>query len=262
MDEKQDKRPVRQERFFDPTEDMKEDFGLGEEKDDEKVDETQEVKDEPAKGVDIKKLAPIVIAGVIVIIVFIVLLSKTISDKKQVELEEHADELLSTEEVEIFQYTVDEVEALRNAGYTGYEIDDFEFNEMDAESLIKEAEEKRKAIYETEIVPYLDAASDEFKDLKNKTWLCLDNFEIPSDPESWKYEQNNYNVDYEKIASCGMQCFIKFYMPDGSIGFTTVSPERYMTLDDKGNLVLNIRYCVMSNGNRVIVDAYEVNIDQ
>ena len=271
--EQESRKPIRQERHFQPTGDIKDDFDF---EDDEVVSEDtasdssdSEDKDpdeiEMKKKLDIKKLLPIILAVAVLFLIVVIVLSKSMKDKKQQELEEHADELLEPDtamEEELFQYTDDEVEALREAGYTGYEIDDFEFNEVDAQSLINEAAEKRKAMYEQELVPYLDSASEEFKDLKNKTWLCLDNFEIPSDTESWQYEQENYNVDYEKIGSRGLQCFIKFYLEDGGVGFTTVTPERYVTLADKGNMVLNIKYCIMSNGNKVIVSAEEVRIEQ
>ena len=255
--ENQNEDIMKQEREYKPS-NYADEF---EDDDDDDDDTNEEVTAESlTKKQGMNKIVLFGIAGVVGIILIIIAISSS-AKKKQAEADAaHADELLEPYSEEVFSYTPEEVEALRENGYTGYEIDDFEFDEVDAASLIQAAEEKRKAKYEAELVPYLDSASEEFKSLKSKTWLCLDEFEIGEDPSQWEYHTENFNVDYEKITASGMQCFIKFYLADGGIGFLAIKPDRYAEIDPSGNMVLKINYVVMENGNRVIIDAQEVEV--
>lgn len=256
-----------QERKYDPIGDigdLSENTDIVEEDEPKHKDGDDVIR--PKSSNNLKMLVPIGIIGfVIIVVVVVIAMSKKSSDKPSEEDYEHLDEMLASTDyyVEMFSYTDEEIEALRQAGYTGYEIEDNEFNEVPAEELLNEAAEQRKALYEKEIVPYLDAASDEFKELQDKTWLALDEFEIPEDlnENNISYVTSNVNVDYVKIGTLGMQCFIKYRMANGNVGFMTMTPDRYKAIDYSGNMVLNITYCTLSNGIDVITSAREVIVE-
>lgn len=257
---------LQQDREYNPTDDFDDLLDV-----DDVPLESDESEHKDGEDIEQKKLvlnpkilAVIAIVGIVLLIVAIAIGSKK-GSKSNIITDDEAAEIASTEDtfIDIFSYTDEEVEALRQAGYTGYEIEDNEFNEVPAETLITEAEEQRKALYEKELVPYLDSASDEFKMLKSKTWLGLDEIEIPADTDSSNltYVTSQANVDYEKIGSRGMQCFIHYFMADGNEGFMTLTPDRYIAIDDSGNMVIKITYCTLSNGVRIITKAEEVIVE-
>lgn len=264
---------LEQERVYKPTgfEDLEDSTNI-EDLDDNKQ-ETDDMGESPVEGNKfitlLKTINPkiLLIVGIAIVGIFIVAVfvgKKNLEKQKEQELLNRADEIISGEQViveEVFAYTAEEIEDLRLAGYTGVEIDDFEFEEIDAQSLIKSAEEARKAKYEAEIVPYLNSASDEFKYLESNTWVGLEKFDIPDDKENWQYYIETYNVDYQKVAAAGMQCFIKFYLPDGNVGFFMMSPDRYVSLADSGNMVIRVKYCAMSNGINVITNVEEILVE-
>ena len=267
---------LEQERVYRPTgfEDLDETIEFEEEQVDDTSFENDSIEDSDSEESNkfitlFKSINPkILVVGVIVIMILFIIAvfvgKKSLEEKKEQELQEHADAIISGEQVtveEVFAYTQAEIEALRLAGYTGVEIDDYEFEEVDAQSLIKAAEEARKAQHEAEIVPYLNSASDEFKVLRSNTWVGLEEFDIPEDKETWQYYIETYNVDYQKVAAAGMQCFVKFYLPDGNVGFFTLSPDRYISIADSGNMVIRVKYCAMSNGIQVITDVEEVLVE-
>lgn len=258
---------LQQDREYNPTDDF--DDLLDD--DDVPLDDNDEPEHKDGEDVERKKLvfnpkilAVVAIIGAVLLIVAIAIGTKK-GSKSDVITDEEVAEIASTEDVfvDMFAYTDEEVEALRQAGYTGYEIEDNEFNEIPAETLITEAEEQRKALYEKELVPYLDSASDEFKMLKSKTWLGLDEIEIPegTDSSNLTYVTSQVNADYEKIGSRGMQCFIHYFMADGNEGFMTLAPDRYIAINESGNMVIRITYCTLSNGIRVITKAEEVIVE-
>lgn len=210
---------------------------------------------------DKKKLLIIAIAGVAGVIFLLLGLSipRKGTSSTEEELMMHADELLDEGFEPDYRYTDEETQMLREAGYTGWEIEDFAFDEIDAQLLINAASDARKAKYEKELLPYLSGASDEFKELYTKTWVGQDSFEIPNDDElTWRGVVENVNADYEKITASGTQCIVKCTLPNLSTVFIFIRPERYRELEDKGNMVLRLEYIIMSNGTSVVVNAEEI----
>lgn len=199
------------------------------------------------------------IVGVIFVVIVVIVLSMQAKKKKEAEELAQAESLLEEEVVEpSFMYTQDEVEALRLAGYTGYEIEDFEIQEQDAKSLIDAAEAARKAQYEMEILPYFDSSSDEFKELCKDTWVGQEELEFDTDVEQYQYFTETINVDYEKLPATGHQLFIKYTLTDGTACFMTVTPERYTELKDHGNIVISVQYTKTGDGKRIITSSSEV----
>lgn len=161
-------------------------------------------------------------------------------------------------ETEPFEYTYDEIVELRRAGYTGDEIENYELQMFDAQDLIKQAEDERQAIYESEIAPYYDEASDEVKALYANSWCGQEELEVVGTVDDYKYMTSTINVDYEKIPATGYQCFIKVYIHEDKPAFMTVTPDRYLSLNQTGNIVLQVDYIIMPNGSRCITQMKEI----
>ena len=99
-----------------------------------------------------------------------------------------------------FEYMDIEIENLRDAGYTGDEIEQFESEMIPADTLIEEAEERRKAIYESEVAPYWDNTSDEYKFLEEMTWVGGEEFDFNIDEiDGWERKGSVLNLDYKKV---------------------------------------------------------------
>lgn len=205
---------------------------------------------------------PLIFVGVavfaVVVLITVIVVGSSSAKRKKAEEEQHALELLEEEETYVYRYSSDEIRDLRLAGYTGDEIDMYEADEWDVQDLVKSAEAARKAMYEEEILPYFNSASDEFKLLWRDTWVGQDDFDL-GDDESFDYFEETVNVDYTKLDPKGHQLFIKYYLVnDSNACFMTVTPERYLELEESGNIVLRIKYTKTSDGAKVIISATEV----
>lgn len=189
----------------------------------------------------------------------IVVIGSGNSKRKKAEEAERAASLLEESTEEIFFYTTEELEELRIAGYTGTEIEEFEMNAEDVDVLVQKAKEERYAQYESEIIPYFNNASDEFKALCKDTWVGQDEIVLDKieNKNSWQYYTETVNVDYSKLSATGMQCFIKCNI-FGNYVFVDIAPDRYLELEDYGNIVLSITYTVMTNGTKVLTNVTEI----
>lgn len=158
----------------------------------------------------------------------------------------------------VFQYSPEDIQRLRDNGYTGDEIESYQEREFDVETLIEQAEMRRQALYDAEVKPLLDGASDAYKNLQENTWVGFGNqLDLSNLGEGMNYH-GTYNCDYAKVPPYGNQLYIKLYAQDlNLIFFTTVTAERYLELQDKGNIVMNIEYTDYGNGRIVINDVSE-----
>lgn len=157
-----------------------------------------------------------------------------------------------------YYYSNDEIYSLREHGYTGWEIDSYAEECVPAEELIEQAKRDRQAIYDAEIKVLFDSASPEYLELMNSTWLGLEKFEVSGDTGGYSYYSNTFNVDYEKIEAHGMQLFIKLYLEEfDNYVFMQMEPDRYVKLKDSGNIVVQVDYIEMSNGNKVVIKVKE-----
>lgn len=186
-------------------------------------------------------------------------ISKKISSNKGASfLDDMEDEIAS------FKYDMEERELLRANGYTGDDIERYEVEEINPYQLIREAEARRKEINDNEIAPYLDGASDKYKELEAKTWLGTG----PMSPnilntEEVNYEQRygSYNCDYEKIPPMGSQLFLKVHALDfNKVIFMTVTSERYNELEPEGNIVVDIEYNKYEDDSILVTNVYEKDI--
>ncbi len=159
-----------------------------------------------------------------------------------------------------FQYTVEELAELRVNGYTVDEVETYEALEIPAGSLITDAELKRKELYEREIAPYLDAASDEYKELAADTWVGQTEFQLNDDVAAYRFHTEVWNVDYKKLPSRGNQLFLKLTLEDGRVLFMAVTPEQYLGLSESGNIVVQVRYTTLGDGTQVVTQIVEKDI--
>ena len=146
-----------------------------------------------------------------------------------------------------WMYTSAEIEKLREVGYTGTEIEQFNNNKVSFQMLYDTAVQKRDAWVQEAVAPLYDETSDEFKQKLNNTWLGLPENNVMDD---WGITYGNYtvrkNLDYEKVKPHGGQLYIKVYFADkmdiGDYFFVNVTPDEWSKLRDKGNVIVSYRY--------------------
>ena len=201
------------------------------------------------EGMSTKKKILIVVAALLVIgvIMTILLLNlPKLSSGKKVDWLDKVDEEETEEVVEPpFEYTTAEVKALRANGYTGDEIDEYEFQCVPVDRLIAQAEKERKELYDKEIAPYLDGASDEFNELRELTWLAGEEFIVVGDAKDLKYKVVTINTDYIKVPAHCNQLFLKVFLDADrrKAAFMSVTPDVYAKKSDEGNIVVTVTYC-------------------
>ncbi len=174
-----------------------------------------------------------------------------------------------------FAYTSDELNQLRAMGYTGTEIEEFQSYGYDFEYLAELAEDAREAYIEEKVKPLFDTASEEYKQNYYNTWLGMP---LREDMDLFRDDVGNMqetrNLDYEKVPVHGYQVFLKVYLDDrehAEYFFMQVSPERYVQLNDSGNIVVTYTYMygvtedadgnIFTDESRMfIIDAYEEGV--
>lgn len=209
---------------------------------------------------------PLILAGVAVVLLVVIVTIVIVASVKTKKNSTAADmarmeELLAEDEEDVpaFTYTEEEVEKLRQAGYTGTEIEENQANEVDVKYLLDASAAARKQLYEEEVLPYFNSASAEFKKLAADTWVGNPEFELGEKDLGLARTEEVVNVDYEKLPPKGHQLFVKFYLQYDSVAcFMVVTPERYYELEPAGNIVLSITYTTTEDGNKVITDIIEV----
>lgn len=169
-------------------------------------------------------------------------------------------------DVAAFSYSMDERDLLRVNGYTADDIERFEIEERNPSELIKESESRRKELYDYEIKPYLDGASDKYKSLESMTWIGTgDMSPLILNTETINYEERygSYNCDFIKIPPKGSQLFVKLDLMDFNKEiFMTMTPERYNELPESGNIVVVIEYNKYADDSILVTDVQEKDIKQ
>lgn len=163
-----------------------------------------------------------------------------------------------------FKYTETEKMQLREVGYTGDDIEQMESEQIEPAPVIEEQIDIQEQWAETFIAPYFDNASDEYKKMISNTWYGLPEVEpYDDDVYNWSRVMMTRNCDYEKLPMHGHQLFLKVYLNDdnSSWAFTTVTPERYKTLLDSGNIVMDIWYTTTSDGKTFITQMSERTVE-
>ena len=155
---------------------------------------------------------------------------------------------------------------LRKLGYTGDEIELALSNGLSTEALIEQATALRDAEAKEALIRIQDSASDEFKYIVNNSIFCMEEktFDVyDHDIEGAINYKGSYivNADYEKCPVRGYQLYIKCKIANDTYVFYDVSPDRWGTLPDSGNIVLRIQYTIIGshNPNMYITEIEEVN---
>ncbi len=198
-----------------------------------------------------KKVVYIIVAAILGLLLFAYFLfggdKKEGGETEPTPTPEEPIEWLDPVGQEQFLYTPQEVDALRTAGYTGTEIEEYQTAQTPAQDLIDIAEARRDAWIKDSVVPLYDMASDEYKHQTSQTWLTLPQ---RTDAAEWTmisaYYTERKNLDYEKIDIYGNQLFIKVYLDDSAHEdwfFLCVTPDEWNKLSDQGNVIVNYTYC-------------------
>lgn len=158
-------------------------------------------------------------------------------------------------------YSLQELEILRKWGYTAAEIEVAQREGITPQGLVKQAKKDREAAQKEALMEVFDTASPEYQRLYNLTWLSGDSIDLSGlDPKAvYNTLVHTENVDFEKCGAQGTQLFIKLYLDNGTHAFMTLSPARYITLPDAGNIVVSISEVEMGD-IKVIVDIHEVTV--
>lgn len=140
-------------------------------------------------------------------------------------------------------YTDKELRALRKWGYTASEISIAERDGLSARDLVASAKEDREAAQKEALAAVSDTASDEYKNLLDKTWLGGEELDVSGFTSDLIYmpSERVENVDYVKCEPHNQQCFIKLILDNGIPAFMYITPDRYNELPDTGNMVVDIQ---------------------
>lgn len=140
-------------------------------------------------------------------------------------------------------YSDDEVARLREAGYTGPEIEEFASQGLRVDAKVAEAKAEQRRFYEENLADYLDGKSEKYKELETYTWLGQDELVYDAnDISNWKNKETVKNCDYVKVPARGFQTFLRVEINDGLYAFMLVRPERYQELPQTGNIVVYMKY--------------------
>ena len=146
---------------------------------------------------------------------------------------------------------------LRKLGYTGDEIELALANGVDVEKLKEAAQELRDEEAKESLIRMSDSASPEFQNIVQNSIFCMeyDDFPIADRDEVGINEEHSYivNADYEKVPTYGTQLFIKCKIANGVYVFYNVTPNRWLTLPESGNIVLNIDYTLYGTDNKIMM---------
>ena len=104
----------------------------------------------------------------------------------------------------------------------------------------------------------MDNASPEYKELMSKTWLGQEEMYLSEDVDSYAYYMETLNLDYEKLEPRGNQLYLKVFFNNGKAFFMTVTPQRYIELRERGNIVVKLEYTKTAAGQFIITNITEV----
>lgn len=232
---------------------------------DDILDASTSAKPKKEKG----KLNVVVI--IIVVIVFILIVVGVILGATKIMKngdKSGGDELFEQLEEMAFEYTPVEISLLREAGYTGSEIEDYQMQEVDASQLIKQSEDAITKRYEELVAPYFDNRSEEYKELEEYTWLGGAEFEY-KDADDWQLKGAVKNVDYVKVPLRGYQCWLRVEITRGNAekgteptyAFMYIEPTRYRELADDGNINIEFEYWYSKSlKQNIIIDIKEKRV--
>lgn len=154
--------------------------------------------------------------------------------------------------------TEDEI-LLRSYGYTGDEIEFSISNDFSVEEMVARAQKRLDDANRESWIRTSDVASPEYKYLMSMSYLgqadtdtIVDQSELEFLDQHIRRSSQVINCDYEKCPLKGMQLYLKCQIADDTFYWYPVTPERWVTLPDKGNIVLNIQFMEYGEGHYII----------
>lgn len=139
----------------------------------------------------------------------------------------------------------EEATLLGTYGYTGSEIEMAQSYGLSAEELVANAKSRQEASIRSTIRKLSDTGSIEYQNLINQTYLGQTKNTEPVDqtqvenPTSYDTTQT-INADYVKCSTYGLQLFLKCKIYDGIYVWYQVTPQRWVSLPESGNIVLSV----------------------
>lgn len=197
----------------------------------------------------------ILVIGIIAITAFG--LNKSAENKAKAREAQQQSEEIPEEELIMVEYTPEELTTLRNWGYTGNEIEEFQNQQASVDYLVEQARAGREEVLAT-LYPELNKNAQkngtrEYKSLLNNTWLGGKTVKVHADdPNVFETSNIKDNVDYIKLPSRGKQLFVKLTLSDGTNLFYNIHPTRYQELKNKGNMV--VTYDTIKFGDQQFID--------
>lgn len=240
------------------------------------INTTQTDADEPKKGFGFK-MTPIIAIAITIAVLLAGFLGYSYYVKHKGDAKPTDTEAAETEWVDPFaddstqwivpdtqwNYTAEQIQQLRAAGYTGDEIEQYASTQTPYLDLIKQAEAARDAYIQEAIAPLYDTASDEYKHYISQTWLSL---RERDDVDGWipamTYLEQRKNLDYEKIEVHGNQLFLKVYLDDFAHDdwfYVLVTPEQWNSLNDAGNVLVTYEYATSYDGDDAFTAVEDTN---
>lgn len=142
-----------------------------------------------------------------------------------------------------------EIKDLRSYGYTGDEIEYSISHGFDTDAMIERAKAELDEVNRESWERTSDAASDEYKYLMSMTYLGQPDSDEVIDQSQVEFLDRitlstdvTINCDYEKCPMKGMQLYLKCKVANDTYYWYPVTPDRWVTLPDKGNIVLRITF--------------------
>ena len=146
---------------------------------------------------------------------------------------------------ETVTYTLDEIQQLREAGYTASAIEDISKKGVAFADAIKQAKDERTR-YVMKLYKELDpkaqqgSQSDEYKALLEQTWLGGDLRPVVKEAnQMYTTKSIRENCRYTKVSPNGGELFIRLVLKNGDALYFNVHPSTYEQLDDEGNMVID-----------------------
>ena len=139
---------------------------------------------------------------------------------------------------------------LRKMGYTGDEIQLCLENGFSVAALVEAAQELHDEEAKEALVRMSDHASEEFRYIIDNTYFSQPPFtfenQLDLDLEEANYYDGQFtvNADYKKCPSYGAQLQLKCKVSNNCYVWYIVTPRRWETLPEEGNIVLTLDYVV------------------
>jgi len=161
------------------------------------------------------------------------------------------------------KYSDKELTLLRKYGYTADEIEQSAALGIKAKVLLADAKEARERLAYDTIKKLGDTGTPEFQEIYYNTWLQGEPRDLSGvDPSIIPVLSSaTVNVDYTRLPAKGPQLWVKLQLPDGQYAFMSVTPQRYVQLNDSGNMVVTINTSTQGD-QKFVVSIVEEEVER